>query len=298
MKGRNRKRAGLVGNMLLFLACLLALGLFLDNRLIRTTRVTLEEENLPQAFEGTRIVHLSDLHNARFGNGQERLRKAIEAQNPDLVVMTGDLVSSGDTDIQASLDLMEQLALRYETLFSMGNHEQIRIWLGKDGVGGIGARLSERGVHVLDNSFYEWNRGSDRIRIAGYTAELYEFADRDGKLSAGVSERDPAPLYKSLGMPDKGVDLLLAHNPDYLPRYAAWGAEIVLSGHLHGGVIRIPGVGGMLSPSHEWFPQYDAGLYVSDDTQLFVNRGLGNSVIPVRVFNPPEIVVVTLKSAE
>jgi hypothetical protein len=79
-----------------------------------------------------------------------------------------------------------------------------------------------------------------------------------------------------------------------MPRYAAWGAELVLSGHLHGGVVRLPGMGGLLSPSREWFPEFDAGLYQAGNTQMFVSRGLGNSVIPVRVFNPPELVVLTL----
>ena len=292
--GRRKKKAGLVGNILLIGCFLLLIGLFVDNRFIRTTTWDITLPNLPASFEGTRIVHLSDLHNARFGKDNERLLAAVADARPDLVVMTGDLVSSGDTDISPSLDLMEQLSQAYETLFCMGNHEQIRDWLGRDGPDGIGALLTERGVTVLDNDSWQWQRETAQIRISGYTAALYEYADETGKATAHVAEEDPAPLFRALGMPNQDVQLLLAHNPDYLPRYAAWGASLVLSGHLHGGVVRIPGMGGLLSPSREWFPEYDAGIFREGKTQMVVSRGLGNSVIPIRVLNAPEVVVITL----
>ena len=268
--------------------------LLLGNYRLSVSRYDLSLKGLPESFSGTRIVQISDLHDASFGPGNQRLLKRINALKPDLVLVTGDLISSGDKDFSPALALMTGLAKQYATCFSLGNHEQIHAWFMGDELPDFLKKMEALGIHVLDNSRMEWKIGDETVDISGYSSDLSFYSDADVLASSGISVSDPAPLLMKLGKPGGRFQILMAHNPDYFQSYAAWGADVVFSGHMHGGVVRLPYVGGLLSPSREWFPHYDAGLFRQGDAVMIVNRGLGNSVIPVRVFNPPDISLITL----
>ena len=303
-ESRNRRQAGSrnrrkTGPLALFaITCLLSglfIGLFLlGNYGLSVSRYDLSVTGLPASFSGTRIVQISDLHNASFGAGNERLLERIDALKPDLILVTGDLISSGDTDFSPALALMTGLAARYTTCLSLGNHEQIHRWLAEEMHPTFLEKIEALGIHILDNSRMEWKRGDAFVDIFGYTSDLTYYSGADVLSSSGISRSDPAPLLEKLGAPRKAITLLMAHNPDYLESYASWGADVVFSGHLHGGVVRLPFAGGILSPSREWFPHFDAGLFRQGETIMVVNRGLGNSIIPVRIFNPPDISMITL----
>lgn len=274
-------------------------GLFLlGNFGLSVSRYDLTIKGLSKPFSGIRIVQISDLHDSSFGNGNERLIKRIESLKPDLVLVTGDLISSGDTDFQPALSLMAGLAAKYLTCFSLGNHEQIHAWFMEEQQPTFLEKLQAFGVHVLDNRRMEWTRGDAVLDIYGYTGDLASYSGVDVLAASGVSLSDPSPLFEKLGKPRERITLLMAHNPDYFESYAAWGADVVFAGHLHGGVLRLPFIGGVLSPSREWFPHYDAGLFRNGDTVMVVNRGLGNSIVPVRIFNMPDISLITLKVAQ
>ena len=269
--------------------------LWFDNIRLSVSRQDIQLKNLPASFRGRRIVQISDLHSASFGENNERLVRRIAGLKPDVIFVTGDLISSGDADTEAVLALMQSLVKCAPTYFSLGNHEQIQDWLNRGESPSFVEQVSRSGVIVLDNAFAEWKQGADIIRIYGYTCDLPYYSGKDVLEAAGLTYEDAAPLLEKFGKPWEGIRLLLAHNPDYLGAYAAWGADLVFSGHLHGGVIRIPFIGGLLSPAREWFPKYDAGLYRVGGTVMNVNRGLGNSIIPFRLFNPPDISLIRLQ---
>jgi len=295
MSGKGKTPPSLLFVMVCSALVLLCGLLWFDNVRLSVSRQDIQLKNLPASFQGRRIVQISDLHSASFGESNERLVRRIAGLKPDVIFVTGDLISSGDADSKVVLALMQSLVKCAPTYFSLGNHEQIHDWLNRGESPSFVDQISRCGVIVLDNAFAEWKQGDDIIRIYGYTCDLPYYSDKDVLDAAGLSYESAAPLLEKFGKPGEGVRLLLAHNPDYLGGYADWGADLVFSGHLHGGVIRIPFIGGLLSPAREWFPKYDAGLYRVGGTVMNVNRGLGNSIIPFRLFNPPDISLISLQ---
>jgi len=268
---------------------------------IKTTRITLYYDGLPAGFDGYRIAHISDMHGAEFGRGNSGLARRIRDFDPDIIVCTGDMISSHARDGQAFLNFLEEIADEYPVYMCLGNHEQIAQWKEYEnesdyGYGSFISQVREAGVHILDNRTEILEKNGDRIRISGLTLELYHYSRRD------VPYADDNLLLRTefiedvLGPAKSGFNLLLVHNPSYFAEYAEWGADLVLAGHMHGGVIRIPFKGGLLSPEHVFFPEYDAGLFEIGESRMYVNRGLGNSVISMRLFNRPELTELILKT--
>lgn len=285
------------------LICLLFLSLFWywQNYSLQTVGYSLTFKNLPKDFDGFKIAHISDMHGREFGYNNRTLIERIRAFNPDIVVCTGDMISSNASDGQAFLDFLDGMDGRYPIYMCLGNHEQIADLDLLEGGTGDGYEAFMRqveacGVHVLDNQSEMLERNGDQIRISGLTLALYHYSRRDGDYADENLFLKSAYIKNVLGPAFAGFDLLLAHNPSYFKEYAAWGADLTLSGHMHGGIIRIPFKGGLLSPEHVFFPEYDAGLFEEGASRMIVNRGLGNSVIPVRLFNRPELTEITLKA--
>ncbi len=279
---------------LLILSVLLAAG----NLYLTISRYDIHSAKLPESFDGVRIVQISDLHDASFGPGNSRLIRRISALSPSAVFITGDLISSGDRDFEPVFSLVSGLVNIAPIYFSLGNHEQLHALFSETAGPSFLEQLASSGVVILDNQAATWKRGTDEINLYGYTCDIPFYAAQDYLMAEGLSGSDPSPLLEKLGKSKDGFNLLMAHNPGFLESYAAWGADLVLSGHLHGGVIRLPFIGGLLSPSREWFPDLDTGLFQSGGTDMVVNRGLGNSVIPLRIGNPPDISLVTLHAGE
>ncbi len=226
--------------------------------------------DLPSGFDGFRIAQVSDLHNAEFGKDNARLLEKLRAAAPDLIVLTGDLADSRHTDMDVAISFARAAVEIAPTYFVTGNHEaRLADYASlQDG-------LLSVGVTVLDNQAVSLTRGTDRVTLYGL--------------------QDPA-FGASPTLPETEEFLiLLAHRPEYFERYAAQGADLVFSGHAHGGQVRLPFLGGLFAPGQGFFPKYDAGLYQEYGAMMVVSRGLGNSVIPLRVNDPPELVIVTLK---
>ena len=256
-------------------------GVWSSNKWVQTTEYTVASEELPEAFAGSKIVQVSDLHNATFGKNQSSLIKKVKAASPDAIFLTGDLVDSNRYDLDASLVLVDALVKMSEVYYVTGNHE-----VASNKLDEITAALRERGVIVLADDSVEWKQGGESIQIAGI----------DDPLMVPDLHEDEATR-NSLDRAQLTGDftLLLAHRPEYLPIYAEDGIDIVFSGHAHGGQIRIPGIGGLIAPGQGWFPKVTEGIFEKDQSKMVVSRGLGNSTFPVRIFNLPEIVVVTLE---
>ena len=237
-----------------------------------------------------RAVVLADLHNKRYGKNNERLLEAIRAQKPDFILIAGDLLTAKPgKSIEPALDLLRELKKDYPIYYGNGNHEH-RLKLYPKTYGRMeeeyGQALKELGIEPLVNSL----RVLAEYGICIYGAEI----EREYYKRFHVHEMSVDYLDKVLGKPSKDrYTVLLAHNPDYFPQYAAWGADLVLSGHIHGGVARVPVLGkGVISPSLRLFPKYDGGVFREEEAVMILSRGLGMHTIHVRFFNPGELWVV------
>ena len=245
------------------------------------TQVTVASGALPEAFEGFKIAHVSDLHNAVFGRKNEKLLSLIRAAEPDIIAITGDLIDSRHTDIDSALAFVEAAAEIAPVYYVTGNHES------RLDFDAIEPRLIAAGARVLRNEAEDIGRGGERIRLAGIDDPSFI---RTGETA---EERAAAEL-EQLGDGGGTFTVLLAHRPELVEVYAEYGAGLVLSGHAHGGQVRLPLLGGLYAPGQGLLPEYDSGLYSLGETQMVVSRGLGNSVAPLRVNNRPELVIVTL----
>lgn len=245
------------------------------------TQVTVASGALPEAFEGFKIAHVSDLHNAVFGRKNEKLLSLIRAAEPDIIAITGDLIDSRHTDIDSALAFVEAAAEIAPVYYVTGNHES-RLDFDE-----IEPRLIAAGARVLRNEAEDIGRGGERIRLAGID-------DPSFIRTGGTAEERAAAELEQLGDGGGTFTVLLAHRPELVEVYAEYGAVLVLSGHAHGGQVRLPLLGGLYAPGQGLLPEYDSGLYSLGETQMVVSRGLGNSVAPLRVNNRPELVIVTL----
>ena len=245
------------------------------------TQVTVASGALPEAFEGFKIAHVSDLHNAVFGRENERLLSLIRAAEPDIIAITGDLIDSRHTDIDSALAFVEAAAEIAPVYYVTGNHES------RLDFDAIEPRLIAAGGRVLRNEAEDIGRGGERIRLAGID-------DPSFIRTGGTAEERAAAELEQLGDGGGTFTVLLAHRPELVEVYAEYGAGLVLSGHAHGGQVRLPLLGGLYAPGQGLLPEYDSGLCSLGETQMVVSRGLGNSVAPLRVNNRPELVIVTL----
>lgn len=213
------------------------------------------------------IVQVSDLHNQVFGINESALLKKIEAADPDIIVVTGDIVDTTHTSYSIALDFVEGAVKIAPVYYVSGNHEER---LKGTKLSEFYSKMESLGVIFLDDTYIET---SDYI-IAG-------IAD---------SSLDTFDAYSTFD--DSKPVILLAHEPQYASLYADLGADIVFTGHYHGGQIILPGVGGLFSPEFEFLPKPYEGMYMYDGMTVVLSRGLGNSVAPVRINNYPELVVV------
>ena len=256
--------------LLLLLFCLW------QNTTLTVTHYTCTKSTLPKVFDGYRIVQISDLHNASFGRSNCRLVRKIKALSPDLIVITGDIADGNRTDVDTTVNFAEQAAAIAPVYYVTGNHE---LWLNAKDYDAILTGLGSVGVTVLADAAVTLTREEDSIALLGLREESL-----GGTALQHLSEETA----------DVPFRILLAHEPQYTAEYEASGVDLVFTGHAHGGQFRLPFVGGIYAPDQGFFPAYSEGMHALGKTDLIVSRGLGNSVIPVRLFNFPEIVCVEL----
>lgn len=273
---RRRKTA-----VLLVLTALLAAGFLLwGNCSLQTTETALVSPALPPAFDGLRIVELADLHGRVFGRGSRRLLAAVRRAEPDLICIDGDLFDE-HTDLAMLPPLLRGLCAIAPVYYVTGNHE----WR-VPGLRGILAQMRACGVTVLQDDWRVLRRGEDALIVAGTDDPC------------GPAERKtPAELIADIRaeVGEAAFLLLLTHRNDQLPQWSALGVQAVLAGHCHGGVVRLPFVGGLFGTDRRLFPAWDAGLYRQGETALYVSRGLGYTNVHFRLFNRPEVAVIVLR---
>lgn len=246
-------------------------------------QTTVYDVQVPQEYsglEGYTIVQISDLHNARFGREQSRLIQAVTEQSPDMIVVTGDLVDSSHTNVEVAMDFINQAVEIAPVYYVTGNHEG---WL-EGTYADLKAQLLQAGVVVLENEAFTEEIEGEVLSIAGTNDP-----DMPGN-NIVLAKQAIQALMSEL----EGYTILLSHRPEMFDTYVESDADLVFAGHYHGGQFRIPFIGGVVAPGAGLFPEYAEGTFTEGNTIMVVSRGLGNSVIPVRINNRPEVVVVRL----
>ena len=271
------------------LAALLLAGNAWANARVWNARVEIRDEKIPAAFDGFVLCQVSDVHNEARGEGNAALLRALREAAPDLICITGDFLDSRRTDLDFALELAGQLAEIAPAVYVTGNHEARRMDLSA-----LEAGLAARGVQVLRDDWMPLARGGEEIALLGLDDPGFA-AGEDWTLSEGLDQTQ-ARLSALLAQAGDRFSLVLSHRPELLPAYAEAGADLVLSGHAHGGQVRLPGIGGLFAPGQGILPRLTSGVHARGETRLVVSRGLGNSAFPLRMFNPPEIVTVTLRA--
>lgn len=266
------------------LAAALVLFARWENTSLEVDRFDPAFSDLPAGFDGCRIVVLSDLHGAEFGEDNADLFETVAEQAPEYIFYLGDLEDKYRGPEPGFAETVAAgLSAIAPTYYVTGNHE----WAIGD-VPELKERLEAQGVTVLSNSFVTLERNGDTVVLAGID-------DPNGYADQKPPETVAAEVYAACGDP---FWMLLAHRNDHFEeQYSLLGADLVLSGHGHGGIIRLPFTDGLLSTDRTLFPSYTAGLYEANGSALFVTRGLGNSGPSFRLFNRPEVAVVTLHRA-
>jgi len=251
------------------------------------SEILIFSDRLPASFSGYRIAHVSDLHNTEFGEDNETLLQMLSESQPDIIVITGDLIDAQHTDIGIALSFTKEAMKIAPTYYVTGNHEASSSQYNTLKIG-----FKDAGVTVLEDEIIYLEQGNEVIALLGLSDPDFTIkGDLFGEVPAMVSTK-----LKNMLEQDKVYSVLLSHRPELFETYAACGVDLVLSGHAHGGQFRLPFVGGLIAPDQGLFPKYDAGLYINGNTNMIVSRGIGNSVIPIRFNNRPEIILIELQA--
>lgn len=276
--------------------CLIIFKIYLDNNFIEVLNYKICSKKVPKEFNSFKILQLSDLHSKRFGKENSRLIKKVEEVNPDIVVITGDMVND-DFDCSSFECVINKLIKKYKIYYIIGNHEQNVMIENHTKFNRMIEGIKRAGVNVLSNEKIRVNISTEYINLYGMHMELKYYRNFRKKESRSVYF-NIEDMEELIGRRDKETyNVLLSHNPIYFDTYSKWGADIVLTGHIHGGMIKLPFLGGVFSPEHKFFPEYYQGIYKKDNSFMNVNRGLGRGSFGIRLFNKPEISVITLHNS-
>lgn len=290
---------------------------YMNNKRIVIQNYQIISIKIPKSFHGVKLAVLSDLHGYRFGKEQEKLLEKLQSINPDYIMLAGDMLTADvwtgikKKTIYHNLAFLKQLAEKFPVYYAPGNHEHKFEERSKDN--GVNyqkfvEKLQDYGIIYLENEAATITREDEEITVWGLKTELEYYTKIWNRKKLSVEHID-----ELLSQPDAdGFSILLAHNPEYYQAYISWGANLVFSGHLHGGIIRFPRLGGLISPTWELFPRTDGGAYQIGDLVvtkpctrkekgetngvMVLSKGLGTHTINTRLGNPPELVVVELQS--
>ena len=255
------------------------------NSALMVSTVNISSDRIPSAFSNFQIAQVSDLHNAEFGESNTELIELLSEHEPDIIVITGDLIDAGHTDIEIAFDFVKQAVQIAPVYFVTGNHEANFSHYDQFKTG-----LEASGVTVLEDEAIQLVHNNEMITLIG-------LSDPDFTIKGDMFNEVPAMVNTKLNSlidDENSYTILLSHRPELFETYVCCGVDLVLCGHAHGGQFRLPFIGGLVAPNQGLFPKYDSGLYADGKTNMVVSRGLGNSIIPFRFNNRPDVVLVEL----
>lgn len=299
MVNGREERNGLKRRALLAGATLMASLLAFSYAIYRNTHptrtdLTIELVDLPAAFEGYRIVHLSDIHNARFVSDEKpgSVLDITREADPDIIAITGDLVDRRSPDIGIAIDLADSLTDIAPVLFVTGNHERVRVGDAERPLfDELGPRLAATGTKIIDGRLHLVERGDERIVFAGAPDPYDDESFMDDLRAVAATAHVQAD-----------TRILLSHRPEHFELYASMGYDVSLTGHAHGGQVNLPAVGPILAPNQGFLPEHAEGVHSTEGLtkthHMVVSRGIGNSILPLRINNDPEVIVITLRRSE
>ena len=276
-------------NKILIVSVVILLGIGIwtvwSNTALEVNEYEIVSDRIPQGFDGFRIAQVSDLHNKDFGEGYGKLLTKLSQISPDIIVITGDLIDSRQTDLEVALEFAWQAGKIARTYYVSGNHEA-RVPEYED----LKKGLVKAGVVILENQKTKIFREGESITLMGIDDPSFLKASVSGDSEDAVRQ-----VITELRDGSDGYTVLLSHRPELFDLYADAEIDLTFSGHAHGGQFRLPLIGGLVAPDQGFFPKYDAGRFTEGSTTMLVSRGVGNSIIPIRFNNPPEIVVAELQ---
>lgn len=259
----------------------------------KVTHYTISSKKFEEFKGEQKVVFLSDLHNQTYGADNERLIKAIKREKPDMILIGGDmLIGKQGQSFAPAFHFVSRLVEMCPVYYANGNHEQRMKECPENFEADIRdyfSSLKNAGVCLLENEFVQLMMGKMSVRVYGLEipAQCYSHFKKE-RMEEGEIER-------RIGGCDAGFyNILLAHNPGYMKEYKQWGADLILSGHLHGGLVRIPGFRGVITPDFKLFPKYCGGRHVEGKQTIVVSKGLGTHTVRIRLFDPAEVVVLHL----
>lgn len=263
---------------------LLIIWIAYGNTDLEIYKYNVKSEDIPSEFDNFRIVQISDLHNAEFGENNEKLLLMLKQADADIIAITGDMIDSRNTDIDVAISFAQKAVNIAPVYYVNGNHESR--------VSGeyekLKQGLTDAGVTILENSSADITIGDETISLIGINDPTLRM-----ELVDDTMEQNIAHQLVSVIPDNDNYKVLLAHRPEYFDVYAG-NVDLVLSGHAHGGQFRIPFIGGLVAPGQGFFPEYYEGSHIKENTEMIVSRGIGNSIIPFRINNKPEIIVAEL----
>ncbi len=258
--------------------------LYIELNFLKITRYKVLSEKIPNAFKGYKILQISDLHNKTFGKENKRLFKIICSENPSIIVITGDIINRRIYDDKEALNLVKKLTSKYDVYYVTGNHE---VWSNK--YEELRPKLLDTGVKILNNETIKLFKGDEYISLIGI--------DDPGKGFYSKTEKALTLKYLDFALNNVSPDcfkVLLAHRPEYFSIYANNEIDLILSGHAHGGQVRIPFLGAIYIPNQPFFSKLSKGKFIRKNSTMIISGGLGTSKLPIRAFNLPEVVTITL----
>ena len=285
MADRKKNRKWLIP-VFAVVAALLIIWIAWGNSALELNTYTVTSDRVPLAFSGLRIAQVSDLHNGQMGKNNENLLSMLRDAQPDMIAITGDLIDSRRTNMEVALDFAREAVKIAPCYYVTGNHEGRVADYHK-----LRNGLTALGVTVLESTRVERVRNEEKLVILGINDPMFHRDDlhHDGQAARKIK-------LKELVSAGDAYTVLLSHRPELLDIYAYAGADLVLTGHAHGGQFRLPLIGGLFAPNQGFFPEYDAGMYVRNSTTMIVSRGIGNSIFPFRINNRPEVVLIELNA--
>ena len=269
-------------------AVLVALVIWIawGNTALELNTYTISSSKLPQSFDGYRIAHVSDLHNAEMGKDNEKLLTILRDADPDMIAITGDLIDSRSTNVEIALNFIREAVKIAPCYYVIGNHEA-RV----NEYDELKSGMESAGIIVLEDAQTEISLDGDTITLIGVNDPSYQtdylFGDSETVMNTKLEE---------LRTENGEFTVLLSHRPELFDAYTDHGMDLVLSGHAHGGQFRLPFIGGVVAPNQGLFPEYDAGIYTEGNTNMLVSRGVGNSILPFRINNRPEVILIVLQA--
>ena len=281
-----KKKKCIILSVVVVILIALVIWIAWGNTALELNTYAVTSSRLTKNFDGYRIAHVSDLHNAEMGENNEKLLTMLREADPDMIAITGDLIDSRNTDVEIALQFVQEAMKIAPCYYVSGNHEA-RVNEYEE----MKTGLISAGVIILEDAQTEISIEGETITLIGINDPSFQtdylFGDAETVMSSKLSE---------LHTDGDGFTILLSHRPELFDTYTDHDIDLVLSGHAHGGQFRLPFIGGVVAPNQGLFPEYDAGIYTEGNTSMLVSRGVGNSILPFRINNRPEVILIELQT--